>query len=241
MMRAAAVGTLLLCVPALTACESTQSRSARLRAEAKSRAPEKGLKVTKLAPGVKVASTALLSDPNGTALVVELRNSSKRSLAAVPLAVDIADGKGASVYRNDTPGLETSLVSAALLPARRTEVWINDQVTATGTPERAKARAGVGGRVLKAAPPRIVVRVPRLQRDPTSGLAATGRIVNRSKIDQRDLVVNVVARKGGRIVAAGRAVVRRLRAGQDARYQAFLIGKADGARLQASAPPTTLP
>jgi hypothetical protein len=229
----------VLVMPALSACESTQSRSARLRKAAKSRVAERGLEVTKLAAGVKVASTALVSDPNGTALVVELRNTSRRALAAVPIAVDLADGGGASVYKNDAPGLETSLTSAALLPPRRSTVWVDDQVTPSGTPKRVRARAGAGGRVLRARAPQIVAAAPKLEDDPTSGLAAVGRVVNRSKVDQRDLVVNVVARKGRRIVAAGRAVVRRLKAGAGTRYQAFLIGKAKGAQLEASAPPTT--
>ncbi len=236
----AALALLAVAAVGVSGCESTQSKSARLRAASKSRRAETGLKVTRPAPGVKVTSTQLLTDPNGTALVVELRNTTKRTLAGVPLAVNLADRSGTSVYRNDTPGLERSLVSAALLPARASTLWVNDQVTASGKPAKATARPGAGGKVVRAAAPRLTISALKAETDPTSGVAATGTVTNHSKVDQRDLVVNVVARRGGRVTAAGRAVVRRLKAGGHTRFQAFLIGTAKGARLSASAPPTTL-
>jgi hypothetical protein len=46
--------------------------------------------------------------------------------------------------------------------------------------------------------------------------------------------------RGGRIVAAGRAVLPEVGAGQRAPFQVFFIGSPQGAQLQASAPPTTL-
>jgi hypothetical protein len=45
--------------------------------------------------------------------------------------------------------------------------------------------------------------------------------------------------QGGRIVAAGRAVLPEVAAGASVPFQAFLVGAATGARLEASAPPTT--
>lgn len=242
-MRRAASALLLAAVAAGTAgCESTQSKSARLERESAGReGSETGLRVTERARGVKVTSTALLTDPNGTALVVELRNTGAQALARVPLAVNVKGPGGASVYRNDTPGLETSLVSAALLPPRATQVWVNDQIAPSGPARRARALAGAGGRAVNADFPRLTVSGLALERDETSGLAAVGRVRNRSDVDQRDLVVSVVARRGGRVTAAGRAVVRRLKGKGDAAFTAFLIGDPRRARLEATAPPTTLP
>jgi len=240
--RAVLAGACLAVVATTAGCESTQSKSARLESESgKNLATERtGLKVAKLADGVKVGETAVITDVNGTAVVVTLRNDNKEALAQVPLALEVVDAKGKSVYDNSAPGLGTSLISAALLPAGKDQIWIHDQVVPVGKPDDAKARAGTGGEEIKGELPRIDVPDPKLETDPTSGLAAVGKVVNKSDTEQKDLVVNVVAREGGKIVAAGRAIVRRLKANKDATYQAFLIGKAEGAQLEASAPPTTL-
>jgi len=241
MSRTTSAVLLLALATGAAGCESTQSKSARLEGQAGKSVDEKGLKVTERARGVQVRSTALLTDPNGTALIVELRNTGSRALARVPLAVNVKGPGGASVYRNDVPGLETSLVSAALLPARATQVWVNDQIAATGPAKSARALAGAGGREIKGDLPRLSVSGLKLENDETSGLAAVGRVRNRSAVEQRDLVVSVVARRGKRVTAAGRAVVRRLKAEGGANFTAFLIGDAKGARLEATAPPTTLP
>jgi hypothetical protein len=80
----------------------------------------------------------------------------------------------------------------------------------------------------------------RLTGDVASGLEAIGTITNRSEREQRDLVLYCVARKGKRIVAAGRGQVPRLRAGQTKPFHIFFIGDPRGAELQVEAPPTTL-
>jgi hypothetical protein len=53
--------------------------------------------------------------------------------------------------------------------------------------------------------------------------------------------VFIVARRGERVVAAGRSIVPRLKAGASVSFTAFLIGDPRDARLTAAAPPTTLP
>jgi hypothetical protein len=71
-------------------------------------------------------------------------------------------------------------------------------------------------------------------------VAATGFAANRSKVDQRKLVITAVARRAGRIVAAGRAQIPRLKPGKRARFQIFFIGDPRGAHLDLEAPPSTL-
>jgi hypothetical protein len=63
---------------------------------------------------------------------------------------------------------------------------------------------------------------------------------NRSSVAQQSLVVDVLARRGPAIVAAGRAVLPEVGAGGSSAFQAYLVGTPSGARLEASAPPTTL-
>ncbi|HYM55368.1 MAG TPA: hypothetical protein VES97_08400, partial [Solirubrobacteraceae bacterium] len=88
--------------------------------------------------------------------------------------------------------------------------------------------------------PRISVQGTRLYEDPTNGVGAEGTVVNHSAIGQRELVVYAVARRGGRIVAAGRAVVPVLAPNLPTRFQVFFVGSPQGAQLAFEAPPTTL-
>ena len=235
----AAVAVLALVSPLVSACESTQDKSAKLAREAQKVVQQHGLTVTRVNPAVRVVSTAVIKDANGTAVVVELRNRSARTLAGLPLAINVKGAGGKSLFKNNAPGLESSLVQAALLPPHGTLTWVNDQVQAAATPHAVAARVGVTSHRAPAKLPKIGVSSPRLENDPISGVEAVGRVTNHSAIDQRFLAVFVVARRGGSVVAAGRGVVQRLRAGKSAAYKVFFIGNPKGARLTVSAPPTT--
>ena len=54
---------------------------------------------------------------------------------------------------------------------------------------------------------------------------------------QRKLVIYGVARKGGSVVAAGRAQIKRLKPGKRARYKIFFIGNPRGARARGRGAP----
>ena len=88
--------------------------------------------------------------------------------------------------------------------------------------------------------PEVTVTRPRLEQDPVSGVAAVGFVANRSKVEQRKLVIFAVARKGGRVVAAGRAQINRVKPRKRTRYTIFFIGNPRGARISLEAPPTSL-
>jgi hypothetical protein len=225
---------------ALAGCESTQDRSARLEAQAaEQRDPGEGLVVTRKAAGIRVVRTAMLKDANGSAVVVELRNRSRRTMASLPISVQVLDAAGKRLYANDAPGIDESLVSVPAIEARGRLLWVHDQVTASGDLARVRARVGVGGRRVERLP-RIAVTGVRLEGDPVSGVLAGGRLTNRSDVEQRRLVVYAVAERGRRVVAAGRAIVPRLRPGKSARFSAFFIGDPRGAQLRVAAPPTVV-
>jgi hypothetical protein len=231
------VALLATAMLALTGCESTQDKSARLEREGGGALREKGVVVTRENPDVKVVSTGAVQDENGTAVVVRLRNTGRRTLSQVPITVDVRGG-GKTLFRNDAPGLEPTLVRAPLLYPGREFAWVNDQVAASGKPGTVRAKVGDGPAVKDV--PRITITAPRLEQDPVSGIAATGYVANGSKVEQRKLVVFAVATKGKRVVAAGRGQVPRLQAGKRARYTVFFIGNPRGARIQVAAPPTRL-
>lgn len=222
-------------------CESTQEKSARLAEQAKGLAkPEAGLKVTARSKVVQVGATAVLRDQNGAAAVVELHNTGDEPLAAVPVAIDVLGAGKRSLFENDVGGTEPSLVSAALLRPSEHMFWVHDQVVVSEQPESVRAAIGADAKPVKGAPPEIDIAGVELEEDPTSGTAAVGTLENRSAIEQRQVVIYAVARKGKRIVAAGRGQVPKLKPGKKAPFAVFFIGDPRAGELTLSAPPTVL-
>jgi hypothetical protein len=234
---------LVLVALALTGCETTAEKSARLERQAKlagnGSLAQKGLSITRASSVVSVVSTAVVHSSEGAVAVVTLRNSSAHALRTVPIAIAVRDAGGRTLFQNDAPGLQASLVSVASLPAHGELTWVDDQVPANGAPAAVSARVGEAPAVVGSLP-RIVVESVHQIEDPSNGLGAAGTIVNRSRISQRSLVVFVIARRAGRIVAGGRAVLPDVAAGSSIPFQVFFIGDPRGAQLQASAPATTL-
>lgn len=223
----------------LSGCESTQDKSANIAAELGPVAQEEGLKIAKRSEDVRVLSATLLSDENGSAVVVELRNDSSRDLADVPLLIDVLDAKGKSVYRNDIPGIEPALASVPLVPAGGDVFWVHDQVLAAGKPASVKATAGAGGEVFSGKPPAVAVSDPKLESDRFTGVAAGGEVVNESGEDIERVLLYAVARQGGRIVAAGRGAIEPLKGTpKPAPYNIYFIGDPAGAELTVSEFPT---
>ncbi len=241
MSREPAVALLAMALVALASgCESTQDRSARLeKTGAKQIGQEKGVVVSHQGADVKVLATAAIGSPDGAAAVVRMRNVGSRALVRLPISVNVKGGRGRSLYRNDQAGLERSLVSAPLVRPGQTLWWVNDQVTADGRPRSVSATVGEG-RPAGGSPPDVVVTKVRLSVDPVSGVEAKGFVRNRSAIPQRLMPIFAVALKGGRVVAAGRAIVERLRSRASARFSVFFIGDPRGARLEVAASPTVL-
>lgn len=233
----------------LTACASNEERNEKIvKAEAKHereaseriRAADRALAITHESAKVKVTATALLKGTEGYTAVVELHNLTGSPLRDVPIAIDVRNGSGATVYSNDTPGLAAGLNSASLVPARGTATWIDDQVQATaGTPASISARVGEGSPV-SGAIPSLSVEDARQYTDPTNGPALEGSVVNRSSVAQQELIVSAVARRGGTIVAAGRAVVSSVSGGASARFQLFFAGDPHEGAVEVEAPASTI-
>jgi hypothetical protein len=230
----------LLLPTALAGCASTQSESAKLKAAAVNRPDAEKFVVTRANPDVRFRRATVLGDENGSAVVIPMESTAKAPLAHVPLSFELLGRNGARVYRNDTPGLDTSLVEVPVLERKTPLLWVNDQIQPTAAPVKAAAKAGAA-KPLTGVLPKIVVTKADLVDDPTEGLSVKGAVANRSDVEQKRLVVYIVARQGARITAAGRAIVPRLKVGKTARFTGFLIGDAQGSRITAAAPPTTLP
>ncbi len=223
----------------VTGCESTQDKSAKIAAELGPVAQEKGLSISERNKDVKVLDTTLLSDVNGSAVVVELHNDSGRDLANVPILIDVLDAKGKSVYRNDIPGIEPALAAIPFIPADGKVNWVHDQVLAARKPAKVEVTVGAGGEAVSGELPAVLVSAPKLEGDPYTGVAAGGEVVNESGADIERLLLYAVARKGSKIVAAGRGAIEPLKdKPKPVAYNVFFIGDPKGAQVTVSEFPT---
>lgn len=236
----AAPAAVVLLALGLAACESTQEKSARLAKNGGNIASEKGIVVTKRNAAVTVGKTAVFGTLDQAVAVVELRNTSAKPLADVPIALNVLGKGGKSVFKNNDPGIEASLTHAPLIPAHGQLVWVNDQVTPISSPKRVKAVVGAATASVPDKVPVLDIASKGISVDPVNGAEVNGRVTNRSTVEQRKLIVFAVARKGSKIVAAGRGQVNRLTGGKSAPFHVFFIGNPRGAKLSLAAPPTVL-
>ena len=230
---------LLATIGGLSACESTQETSQRLSLNAKKLLNVEGLKVTKQNARIKVSSTTVLHDEYGSAVVVNLNNSGKTQLA-VPIAVKLL-GKKKKIWDNSLAGLDTSLISTAVVEPGRS-FWVNNQIQSQEIPRSATAKVGISDTPLKTALPKIALSKEALNSD-VSGAYLGGVITNNSKITQKRIVISCVSSRGSKIKAAGRAIIERLQPAPTKKpnlFRVYFIGNPKGGSMKCVAPPTTL-
>jgi hypothetical protein len=223
----------------LAACETSAEKSAKLEKIAKQQAKrratsQRGLSVTKLSTRLQVLATAIVSSSEGAVAVVMVRNSSATALRNAPIAITVRNHTDAVVYANNTPGLASALISIPLIPAHGELSWVDDQIPAGTGPGNVSARIGEGEPASRTTP-RLSVAAVHLSDLGASEPEAEGRVLNESGIAQREILVYAVARRGGKIVAAGSALVPQLPTGPGTRFQLYFIGSLRGAQVQFSA------
>lgn len=221
-------------------CKTTMEKSAELEAQGEKLAVEGKIELKKTNRDLQVTDDFLLNDQYGSAVVLRVKNKSTIGQVDVPIQVDVKDAKGKSVYRNDTEGLEDGLIHLQIIGPKEETWWVNDQVLATGEPVSFDYEVGVPDGPYPAKIPEIEVSNPKLEVDPTSGLKVGGTVVNKSSIEQDDLLLYAVATKGGKVVAAGRGLIPKLKTdGKKVAYNIFFIGDPKGAEVEVFATPTT--
>jgi hypothetical protein len=215
-----------------TGCESTQDKSARIGSELGPVQQEEGLKIARRSKDVEVVSKTLLTDPAGSAVVVRLRNESDEDLVGVPIAIDVLDARGKSVYENTIPGIEPALAAVPYIPAGGEADWVHDQILATGVPTEVEVTVGAGGEAFGGEQPRISITAPKLEGDPFSGVLAGGEVTNDSGEDLDRLLLYAVATRGGEVVAAGRGAIEPFKAKpKPVTYSIYFIGDPRGAEM----------
>src|ERR1022692_3364383 len=142
------------------------------------------------------------------------------------------------LYQNNGSGLEPSLTTVSLLEPGKETFWIDDQVTASGTPASASALVGEATTTSTSTPELSIVDT-HLSAEAGAEATFSGGVTNHSQTAQRNLVVYAVARRGVKIVAVGRAVLPEVSAGTNVPFQIYFVGDPSGARISTSAPATT--
>lgn len=189
-------------------------------------------------PSVRVVRSTVIHTSAATAVVVELRNLSSRTLAGAPIELTVHDAKGSALYQNNAPGLQPSLTKVSLLEPDKETIWVNDQVQVAATPVSATALVGEATTVSNV--PKVSVVDAHVSSEAGGEATETGSVANQSAVAQADLVVYAVARRAGKIVAAGRAVLPEVAAGTSVPFQIYFVGDPRGAIVEVSAPATTL-
>src|SRR5437588_596891 len=117
--------------------------------------------------------------------------------------------KARIMHRNPTPcqGERTDLTAIAELWTRR-------------------------GRKTPQSPPCSWLRRPIPARSPAIGAGASATLANGSAAAEHAVVVYAIARRAGRVVAAGHAVIAEVAAGRSAGVQVSFSGDPRGARIE---------
>jgi hypothetical protein len=218
-------------------CSSTQEKSARLERQAKhERLALQGVSVAKESPDVRVLGAEVVHGREGSAAIVRLRDTLSKPILAAPIALVVRDAKGATIYQNNAPGEDQSLTKVSLQPGVET-VWIDDQVHTEAAPASASAKVGEGSHP-SAPPPKLAVEGLHVTGEGGEA-GAEGSVRNQSTKTQYNLVVFVLARRGARTVATGRALLPEVLPGASDSFQVYFVGDPAGAKLETTVPPTS--
>jgi hypothetical protein len=225
---------------ALCGCESTQERSAELARQAKHELlATQGASVTKESSSVQVLQSTVVRSHEATAVVVALRNTTSHALENAPIEVTVHNAQGGVLYQNNASGLEPSLTTVSLLLPGQETIWVDDQVTASGAPASASALVGEAVQATDSIP-QLSVSGTHPSTEAGGEASLSGTVSNHSSVAQQNLVVYAVARRAGKIVAAGRAVLPEVPAqGTNVPFQIYFVGDPSGAQIQTSAPAST--
>jgi hypothetical protein len=226
-----------------SACVSTEDESAKIGREAPQLAAgPAALKLGAENHGVRVSDATLLSSSGRMAVAAKLTASASRAQLALPVLVDVVGAGGKVLYSNEAGGVEASLQRMALLAPHQSAWWVDDQVLTSQSTTGVKVRVGTG------TSPKPGAKLPALttkgaQLGQQAGLSVlSGEVVNQSGTAQSKVPVFAVGLRGGKVVAAGRAIVSALagRPGATASFQIFLVGDPTGAKIELTAVPTVV-
>ena len=214
MRRTAVTAVCLLAAVLLSACQSSQDLNEKRKviAEKQRQLANLPLNIGPIDRRIKLLGVTTLNNPDRSAVVLSLRNTSGQNLKDIPVRILVSSRKGARpFYDNTAPGFGADLNHIPLLRAGEQFDWINDEVSG-GKAAYVKASVGTG-KAVGNVPPDAKLMGFRWWNDAVSGWAYRGRAKASSSITQLRMFVYGVMRSGGRIVGAGRSAIDRLAPG----------------------------
>jgi hypothetical protein len=221
-----------------SACESTESESAKIAREAGAAEVASTLKLGAVNRDVRVSDVTLLSGGGRKAVAVKLTSSSSWAMQEVPLLVKVTGAGGKVVYSNAT-GAEALLSHVTWLSPHASTWWVDDEVLATGAASAAKVSVGSGPRSHADARAAALSATTTHVAAQAGTTTVSGVLANRTGKPQSSVPVFAVALRAGKIVAAGRAVVASAPAHASApvSFDVPLVGDATAAKIELSALP----
>jgi len=222
----------------VSACESTQSESAKIGREGGAAQVASTLKLGTANRDVRVSDVSLVSGGGRKAVAVRLTSRSSRAQREVPLLVTVTGAGGKVVYSNAT-GAEALLSHVTLLRAHASAWWVDDEVLTSAAATAAQVSVGTGRRSGPDARPAALSARTTHVAEQAGVTTVSGVVTNRAARPQSGVPVFAVAVRGGRVVAAGRAVVASVpaHASAPASFAVPLIGDATGAKIELAALP----
>jgi hypothetical protein len=136
---------------------------------------------------VKVLQSTMVHSGAGTAVVVELRNTSSHTLENAPIEIAVRDAKGGVLFQNNQPGEDQTPTRVPLMAPGAETVWVDDQVQTTGVAASAMALVGEATQAHGNVERMSVEGTHVTEEGGDAG--AAGSVTNRSKTAQVHLVV----------------------------------------------------
>ncbi len=222
----------------LSACESTESESARIGREGGAAEVASSLKIGAVSRDVRVSDVTPVSGGGRTAIAVKLTSTSSRTQREVPLLVKATGAGGKALYSNAT-GAEPLLQRVTLLRAHASTWWVDDEVLTSGKATGATVTVGTGERSrADARSTALSATVSHVAGQSSGSGAVSALLSNRTGRAQSGVPVFAAALRGGKVVAAGRAVVASAPAhGEATSFDIPLVGDATGAKIVLTALP----
>jgi hypothetical protein len=216
---------------ALSGCATTQDANKRASIQAdRTLASRNALELKGTDPDVQVVSTTVLNGKDGSAVVAVLRNRGDQPVNDLPIEVGPEGGDPVNA-RPNVPYFQSH--APAIAPGDQA-TWVYVSKDPLGS-NRAFVRVGAH----PTAPLTTAGQVSELDTGgKVDGSRVKAEVTNDTGVPQYDLDVYAVARKGGRLVAAGRADLEHLGVTNSAHLTLPVIGDAKRARVQIFAPQT---
>jgi hypothetical protein len=221
---------------ALTGCESTEQESAQIAKRLGRQTADAAVTQIKTTnSAVSVRSAQIVRSKAGIAAAIELKNTSGKAEADIPILITAYDAGGKAVYSNATVGVSSPLGELSLIGPGATVWWVDPNVLASGgAPVRVSARIGAS---TATAPTTFLSTNGFGTGSSFIGSFISGRASNAGGTVAADVTLYAVALEGSRVVAAGQSLVPTLAAHGASTFQVGVIGNPKGATYVVTAVP----